>query len=99
MRITHDLAVALAKRLEEEGITDEELERIIHDAKEEARQEIARVKGADEVYPIVKGEMRLVGDTTLWIKTDKWEQIGRVIVEDTNSVFGKVFYAEGADDE
>lgn len=45
---THDLAVALAKRLEEEGITDEELERIIHDAEEEARQEIARVKGADD---------------------------------------------------
>ena len=30
----HDLAVALAKHLEEEGITDEELERLIHDAKE-----------------------------------------------------------------
>lgn len=43
---THDLAVALAKRLEEEGIADEELERIIHDAKEEARKEIARMKGA-----------------------------------------------------
>ena len=42
---THDLAVALAKRLEEEGITYEELERIIHDAKEEARKEIARMKG------------------------------------------------------
>ena len=45
---THDLAVALAKRLEEEGITYEELERIIHDAKEEARQEIVRMKGADD---------------------------------------------------
>lgn len=44
----HDLAAALAERLEEEGITDEELERIIHDAKEEARQEIARIKGADD---------------------------------------------------
>ena len=44
----HDLAVALAKQLEEEGVTDEELERIIHDAKEEARQEIARMKGADD---------------------------------------------------
>ena len=44
----HDLAVALAKRLEEEGITDEELERIIHEAKEEARKEIAKMKGADD---------------------------------------------------
>ena len=41
---THDLAVALAKRLEEEGITYEELEQIIHDAEEEAREEIARMK-------------------------------------------------------
>ena len=45
---THDLAVALAKQLEEEGVTYEELERIIHDAKEEARKEIARMKGADD---------------------------------------------------
>lgn len=45
---THDLAVALAKQLEEEGVTDEELERIIHDAKEEARKEIARIIGADD---------------------------------------------------
>ena len=45
---THDLAVAFAKRLEEEGVTDEELERIIHDAEEEARKEIAKMKGADE---------------------------------------------------
>lgn len=52
----------------------------------------------DEVYPNVKGDMRLVDDSTLWIKTDKWEQIGRVIVEDTDSKFGKVFY-EGADDD
>lgn len=44
----HDLVVAFAKRLEEEGITDEELERIINNAKEEARQEIARMKGADD---------------------------------------------------
>lgn len=44
---THDLAVAFAKRLEEEGITDEEVERIIHDAKEEARKEIAKMKGVD----------------------------------------------------
>lgn len=29
-------------------ITDEELERIIHDAKEEAQKEIARMKGADD---------------------------------------------------
>lgn len=45
---THDLAVALAKQFEKEGITDEELERIIHEAEEEARQEIARMKGADD---------------------------------------------------
>lgn len=45
---THDLAVALAKQLEEEGITDEELERIIHNAKEEARKEIAKMKGTDD---------------------------------------------------
>ena len=45
---THDLAVAFAKRLEEEGVTDEEVERIIHDAEEEARKEIARLKGADD---------------------------------------------------
>ena len=42
---THDLVVALAKRLEEEGITYEELERIIHDAKEEARKEISCAYG------------------------------------------------------
>jgi len=45
---THDLAVALAKRLEEEGITYEELEQIIHDAEEEARKEITKMKGADD---------------------------------------------------
>lgn len=45
---THDLAIALAKRLEEKGITYEELERIIHDAEEEAKKEIARMKGADD---------------------------------------------------
>lgn len=44
----HELAVALAKQLEKEGVTDEELERIIHDAKEEALKEIARMKGADD---------------------------------------------------
>lgn len=44
----HNLAVTLAKHLEEEGITDEELERLIYDAKEEARKEIARMKGADD---------------------------------------------------
>ena len=43
----HDFAVALAKRLEEEGVTNEELEQIIHDAKEEARKEIAMMKGTD----------------------------------------------------
>lgn len=43
----HDLSVALAKHLEKEGVTDEELERIIHDAEEEARKEIAKMKGAD----------------------------------------------------
>jgi hypothetical protein len=41
---THDLAIALAKRLEEEGVTDEEFERIIHDAEEEARLEIERIE-------------------------------------------------------
>ena len=45
---TYDLAVALAKQLEKEGITHEELERILHDAKEEARKEIARMKGTDD---------------------------------------------------
>ena len=45
---THDLAIALAKRLEEKGITYEELERIIHDAEEEAKKEIASMKGADD---------------------------------------------------
>ena len=44
----YDLAVALAKQLEEEGITDEELEQLIHDAKEEAQKEIAKMKGADD---------------------------------------------------
>lgn len=47
----HDLAVELAKQLEKEGVTDEELERIIHNAKEEAQQEIARMKGADDERP------------------------------------------------
>lgn len=44
----HDLAVAFAKGLEEEGVTDEELKRIIYDAEEEVREEVARMKGADE---------------------------------------------------
>lgn len=56
------------------------------------------MKVIDEVCPKVKGDMRLVDDTTLWIKTDMWEQIGRVIIEDSRSKFCKVFY-EGADDE
>jgi hypothetical protein len=46
----HDFAAVLAKRLEEEGVTDEELEQIIHDAKEEVRKEIARIEGADDEY-------------------------------------------------
>ena len=45
---THDLAIALAKQLEEEGVTYEVLERIIHNAKEETRKEVAKMKGADE---------------------------------------------------
>jgi len=56
------------------------------------------MKVIDEVCPKVKGDMRLVDDSTLWIKTDMWKQIGRVIIEDTHSKFCKVFY-EGADDE
>ena len=46
----NDFVVALAKRLEEEGVTDEELEQIIHDAKEEALQEIIRIKGETNGY-------------------------------------------------
>lgn len=52
----------------------------------------------DEVCPKVNGVMRLVDDSTLWVKTDRWKQIRRIIVEDSESKFGKVFY-EGADDE
>ena len=56
------------------------------------------MKVIDEVYPKVEGDMRLVDDSTLWIKTDKWGQIRRVIIEDSESIFCKVFY-EGVDDE
>lgn len=45
---TYDLAVALAKQLEEEGVTYEELMQALDEAVAEARQEIARMKGADD---------------------------------------------------
>ena len=45
---TYDLAVALAKRWEEEGYTYEDLMQTLDEAVEEARQEIARTKGADD---------------------------------------------------
>lgn len=44
---TYDLAVDLAKRWEEEGHTYEELLQIIDEAVAEARQDIARMKGAE----------------------------------------------------
>ena len=44
----HDLAVALAKRWEEEGYTYEDLLQTCDEAVAEARQEIARMKGADD---------------------------------------------------
>lgn len=53
----------------------------------------------DEVCPKIKGDMRLVDDSTLWIKTDAMERIHRVIIEDPDSIFCKVFYMEVADDE
>ncbi len=63
---------------------------------EKGKEQIMKV--IDEVCPKVEGDMRLVDDSTLWIKTDKWGQIRRVIVEDSESIFCKVFY-EGVDDE
>ena len=48
MMTTYDLAVALAKRWEEEGYTYEDLMQTLDEAVEEARQEIARTKGADD---------------------------------------------------
>ena len=45
---TYDLAVALAKRWEEEGYTYEDLLQTFDEAVAEARQEIARMKGADD---------------------------------------------------
>ena len=45
---TYDLAVALAKRWEEEGCTYEDLLQTFDEAVAEARQEIARMKGADD---------------------------------------------------
>ena len=36
----------------------------------------------DEICPTVKVDARLLDDGTLWIKTDKIADIGRVIVED-----------------
>ena len=44
----YDLAVALAKRWEEEGCTYEDLLQTFDEAVAEARQEIARMKGADD---------------------------------------------------
>ena len=55
------------------------------------------MKIIDEIAQIVKGEMRMSDDKTLWIKTDKMEQIMRVIVE--NGHFCKVFYLGSEDDE
>ncbi len=52
----------------------------------------------DELYPQIKGEIRMIGETTLWVKTDNWKQIDRVVVEGFDGIFCKVFY-EGADDE
>lgn len=40
----YDLAVALAKQLEEEGVTYEELMQTLDEAVAEARQEIAEIK-------------------------------------------------------
>lgn len=45
---TNDLAVALAKRWEEEGCTYEDLLQTLDEAVAEAQQEIARMKGADD---------------------------------------------------
>jgi len=45
---TYDLAVALAKRWKEEGYTYEDLLQTFDEAVAEARQEIARMKGADD---------------------------------------------------
>ena len=45
---TYDLAVELAKRWEEEGYTYEDLLQTFDGAVAEARQEIARMKGADD---------------------------------------------------
>ena len=42
---TYDLAVELAKRLEEEGVTYEELIQTLDEAVAEARQEIAEISG------------------------------------------------------
>ena len=36
----------------------------------------------DKICPTVKVDARLLDDGTLWIKTDKIADIGRVIVED-----------------
>ena len=36
----------------------------------------------DEICPQVNADVRLCDDGTLWIKTDKIADIGRVIVED-----------------
>lgn len=55
------------------------------------------MKIIDEIAPLVKGEMRMSDEKTLWIKTDKMEQIMRVVVE--NGHFCKVFYLGSEDGE
>lgn len=52
---------------------------------------------SEAIAPIVKGEMRMSDEKTLWIKADKMEQIMRVIVE--NGHFCKVFYLGSEDGE
>ena len=54
------------------------------------------MKIIDELYPKVKCETRLSDEGTLWIKTDtkSMEQTKRVIIENTENKFCKVFYQD-----
>lgn len=59
------------------------------------------MKIIDEVYPKMACEVRLSEEGNLWIKTDteNMKRIGRIIIENPQNKFCKVFYQEGADDE
>lgn len=49
----------------------------------------------DELWPKANTvEIRISDDGTLWIKTDAFQSVKRIILEDKDSQFCKVFYQD-----